>query len=176
MKKAIPNCFTATRLLLTPIVITCIIHGTYTWALTTYCIGAAADFFDGFFAKKWNFTTPFGSMLDACADKIFVISTAIALMNIRAIYGLHSIPIYIIVYRECFIASVRMTTVPQQGSLQLFTRFKTGMQMLALGFVILSLIFPATSCITPYLLWVAAVFTIASVKHYWPHISHLLKL
>ena len=45
----------------------------HTWLLIILC-GGASDFLDGWIARRWNLTSWQGGILDAVADKLFVLS------------------------------------------------------------------------------------------------------
>jgi CDP-diacylglycerol--glycerol-3-phosphate 3-phosphatidyltransferase len=103
-------------------------------ALVVLTIGAWSDFFDGYFARRWNIESSWGAFLDPLADKIMIIAPCIALWlnGIIAWWVVAAI-----IGRDMFITGVRSTlmarkqplttlwlakvkTVIQLGSLYLF--------------------------------------------------------
>ena len=48
-------------------------HQTATFAVILFFLGCFTDWLDGFVARMWNMSSPFGAYLDAVVDKIFVI-------------------------------------------------------------------------------------------------------
>ncbi|MCD6551416.1 CDP-diacylglycerol--glycerol-3-phosphate 3-phosphatidyltransferase [Thermotoga sp.] len=58
----------------------------YAWAFFVFLFAAFTDYLDGFFARRRNQVTDFGKVFDQVADKILVISTAIAMMDVLPIW------------------------------------------------------------------------------------------
>jgi CDP-diacylglycerol--glycerol-3-phosphate 3-phosphatidyltransferase len=79
---------TATRILLTPVVMALILlpdegdDGTQILATVLFCVAAATDWVDGRLARRWNVTTRLGSFLDTTADKLLVAGVLIALLGV----------------------------------------------------------------------------------------------
>ena len=70
---------TMLRIVVTPCIVTAIFYNQWIIALTLSMIAALTDFFDGYFARKYNQETEFGKMMDPVADKIFMFFTLCAL-------------------------------------------------------------------------------------------------
>jgi len=51
-----------------------------------FIIASITDFFDGYYAKKYNCSTDFGKMIDAIADKFLIDSTLILLATIGFVH------------------------------------------------------------------------------------------
>ena len=79
---------TATRILLTPVVMGLILlpdegdDGTQILATVLFCVAAATDWVDGRLARRWNVTSRLGSFLDTTADKLLVAGVLIALVGV----------------------------------------------------------------------------------------------
>jgi cardiolipin synthase (CMP-forming) len=79
---------TATRILLTPVVMALILlpdegdDGTQILATVLFCVAAATDWVDGRLARRWNVTSRLGSFLDTTADKLLVAGVLIALLGV----------------------------------------------------------------------------------------------
>jgi CDP-diacylglycerol--glycerol-3-phosphate 3-phosphatidyltransferase len=76
---------TATRIVLTPVVMALIIvadgdEGTETLAAALFFVAAATDWVDGRLARRWNVTSRLGSFLDTTADKMLVSGVLVALL------------------------------------------------------------------------------------------------
>lgn len=70
-----------------------------------FAIASLTDWLDGFLARRWNVTSPFGAFLDPVADKLMV-STALILL--AGSYGQNvSIPCAIILAREIAVSALR---------------------------------------------------------------------
>lgn len=70
----IPNFFTLLRIVLTPSITYFILNRQMKYACLLFLVAALTDFFDGFFARYLKQVTQFGAFLDACADKILLLS------------------------------------------------------------------------------------------------------
>jgi len=82
--KHIPNALTILRFLLIPTIIIYIIKDKYIEAFIFLTISGLTDVLDGFIARKYNFITNFGKLIDPLADKATQISilVTLALKNI----------------------------------------------------------------------------------------------
>jgi CDP-diacylglycerol--glycerol-3-phosphate 3-phosphatidyltransferase len=80
-KVMIPNILTASRLVLTPIIIILGNLKLYTLTIILIIIGAITDLFDGKLARKFNTVTEFGAKLDAVSDKVFAIGLIACLIS-----------------------------------------------------------------------------------------------
>ncbi len=84
-KQWIPNILTASRIIMTPIIITLGILKNIPIVIILTTIAALTDFIDGKLARKWNVVSEFGAKLDAVADKVFAIGLCISLTSILPI-------------------------------------------------------------------------------------------
>ncbi len=91
MLKQIPNMLTMCRFVLIPFIFGAIIQNDYVAAFVFLTISGMTDVLDGFIARKFNFITNFGKLIDPLADKATQIATLIALTYIKVI------PIWILV-------------------------------------------------------------------------------
>lgn len=72
---------------------------------TTFAVASFTDWLDGFLARRWDISTPFGAFLDPVADKLMV-STALILLSGR--YGaVVALPSCIILARELAVSALR---------------------------------------------------------------------
>ncbi|HIH25534.1 CDP-alcohol phosphatidyltransferase family protein [Candidatus Woesearchaeota archaeon] len=90
----IPNLFTSLRILLLPFLVYYInLHNTF-MSLIFIIIITSTDFFDGFFARRFNQVTSFGAKFDTVADASFMVVSLLSLVN--ADYILFSLALIII--------------------------------------------------------------------------------
>lgn len=84
MLKQIPNILTIIRFLLIPFIVISIFQGDYISGIILFTISGATDVLDGFIARKFNFITNFGKLIDPLADKATQISvlTVLTIQNI----------------------------------------------------------------------------------------------
>jgi CDP-diacylglycerol--glycerol-3-phosphate 3-phosphatidyltransferase len=75
------NAGTLLRIVLTPVIMALALHdGTEVPACVLFVLAAATDWFDGYFARRWDMSTTLGSFLDTTADKLLVCGVLIALV------------------------------------------------------------------------------------------------
>ena len=90
MLKYVPNALTVIRFLLIPIIVIACVHGQYILAIAVLSISGLTDILDGTIARKYNYITDFGKLMDPLADK----ATQISLLTTLFIKG--AIPIWIL--------------------------------------------------------------------------------
>lgn len=89
--RQIPNILTILRFILIPFIILSIVKEQYITAFLIFTFSGLTDILDGFIARKYNFITNFGKLIDPLADKCTQILTLFTL-------ALHQIiPLWIIV-------------------------------------------------------------------------------
>jgi len=76
----IPNILTLFRIVLIPFIVVSIIRDDYILALIFFIISGLTDILDGFIARKFNFITDFGKLIDPLADKLTQIATLISIV------------------------------------------------------------------------------------------------
>lgn len=88
--KHIPNALTILRFLLIPFIIVFIVQDKYIEAFAFLTLSGITDVLDGIIARKFNFITNFGKLIDPLADKATQISilVTLALKNIIPIWFL----------------------------------------------------------------------------------------
>ena len=140
----LPNRLTMFRMLLIPIIVTCLILTkiNFEWIAPiklrlgylcgwTFVLASVTDFFDGYIARKRGIVTVFGSFLDPIADKFLVVSSLILLGELERI---PSIVVLILVLREMYITSLRLLASERGFSIPVgkLGKWKTTMQMIAI--------------------------------------------
>lgn len=91
MFKHVPNILTIIRFLLIPIIIIFAIQDNYVATIIVLTISGITDILDGYIARKFNFISDFGKLMDPLADKATQV-TLLAILSIQKI-----IPLWIIV-------------------------------------------------------------------------------
>jgi CDP-diacylglycerol--glycerol-3-phosphate 3-phosphatidyltransferase len=178
----IPNLLTVLRVLLIPVFILLfyIPFGWSYWASSAvFAIAAATDWLDGYLARRWQQSTPFGAFLDPVADKLMVAVALVLLVEEHANLWL-TLPAAIIIGREIVVSALREWMAELGARAQVAVsnlgKWKTAAQMVAL---IILLANPAAMNlwvgIGYALLLVAAVLTLWSMVQYllaaWPHLQ-----
>lgn len=172
----IPNVLTVSRILAIPVVLAFIAWGgpLGNWlAFSAYTYACITDFFDGYLARAWHQQSAFGRFLDPIADKLLVAGVLFMLVGVESVRGLHILPAAIILCREILVSGLREFLAEARVGMpvSLLAKWKTTIQMLALGFLIVGNVgpdfgFATTWEIGIYGLWVAAVITIITGYDY----------
>ena len=68
----IPNAISMMRILLIAPTLLLIIDGEFAWALGLFVIAGSSDGIDGYLARRFNWQSPLGALLDPVADKLLV--------------------------------------------------------------------------------------------------------
>jgi cardiolipin synthase len=195
---AVPNAITILRILLVPVFAVAFVmpgDGARIVAFLVFVMAGVSDWLDGFAARKLKAGSDFGRMLDPIADKVLV---AVALMMLVAeggisqfnlTTGLHSllrlVPALIILSREILVSGLREFLAGTRVSVPVtaIAKFKTAVQMIAIGAMILT---PLADVFVPgipsltyafiayVLLWVAAALTVyTGVIYFRTGMAHL---
>ena len=137
--KIIPNVLTLFRSLAAIVLPIIIIYGGEIGALIAVPIlilAGISDYFDGFYARKYNVTSNFGKILDPVADKLLVIGVIFALASENMLdYYYAFFPALLIVLREVLISGLRESISTYKISLEvtLLAKWKTTIQLIACG-------------------------------------------
>ena len=165
----LPNLLTYGRVAAVPLVVAFLFWPADPWArwsaLAIYTAAAITDFFDGYLARAWSQQSSLGRMLDPIADKLLVAAVLLALAADRTIAGPSLWAAIVILCREILVSGLReyLAELRVPVPVTAVAKWKTGVQMVALGFLIAG---PAGDAVLPYateigvgLLWVAAILT-----------------
>lgn len=166
---SLPNVLTYGRIAAVPaIVVLFFIWGDVgRWlALLVFIAASVTDWLDGYLARVWQQQSALGRMLDPIADKLLVAVVLLLLVSDFTIGGWSLIAAIIILSREILVSGLRefLAEVRVRVPVSQLAKWKTTMQMVALGFLICG---PAGDRIVPYisyigllLLWVSALLTL----------------
>ncbi len=183
---SLPNCLTYVRLTAVPAMAACFFFlrgDVANWlALTIFLIAAVTDFLDGYFARAWQQQSSLGRMLDPIADKLLV-GVALLMLVSRNIIGDWSLwAAIIILSREILVSGLReyLAELSVGVPVTQLAKYKTTMQMLAIGFLIAGpagdKIFEWTSVIGLTLLWGAAIITLyTGLDYFRAALRHILE-
>ena len=176
----LPNLLTLSRILAVPILVFLLWKpAPYDYLITfvLYCVVGITDYFDGYLARAQGLTSRLGQFLDPIADKIMVAAVIVMLVSTRnnsgdpIIHSFHLIPALIILLREIIVSGLREFLAPLSVSMPVSTlaKWKTTLQLVALGALILSGGFPGE----PWMqlvglgsLWAAAALTLVTGYDY----------
>ncbi len=161
----LPNKLTMMRIVLVPIFMIALLLEFYYAALVIFCVAAITDFFDGYLARKYNLVSSFGKIMDPLADKLLVFSALICFIQLDVVSVWAPI---IIIAREFFVTSMRVVAVSKGKVIAAswWGKVKTNVQLFAVigTMLILGLgrIIPRGGEVAAILIWLSALFTIAS--------------
>jgi len=170
--KNLPNYLTIIRMLAIPIIVMSFYFEDSKFAHRlggiVFALASLTDFFDGYFARKYNLISSFGRMFDPIADKVLV--GCVLLMLVKAGRA-DEIPCLLILAREFIVAGLRefLGQVRMSVPATWLAKVKTTIQMMAITMLIVgstgsginSLDFIGHIC-----LWVAAVLTLVTGYSY----------
>jgi len=165
---SLSNILTLSRILIIPIIVILIyMQGTLSgWtAFILFCLAGITDYFDGYFARIRKEISKLGIFLDPIADKLLVSSVILILTSKEIISNFEIIPALIILVREITVSGLREFLAEIKVSIPVskIAKFKTVLQLIALGILILS---EGGITILPILmfgkiaLWIAALLTL----------------
>lgn len=77
--RQIPNILTIFRFILIPFIVINLVYDSYIAAFIIFTISGLTDILDGFIARKYNFITNFGKLIDPLSDKATQVSVLAAL-------------------------------------------------------------------------------------------------
>lgn len=97
--KHIPNALTILRFILIPFIVLSIVNENYIKAFIFLTISGLTDILDGFIARKFNFITNFGKLIDPLADK----TTQVAILVTLALKDIIPMWILMIVFIKEFV-------------------------------------------------------------------------
>lgn len=134
----IPNILTSMRVALIPILVLVYLlpfPGHYWFAGGIFALASVTDWLDGYLARKWNQSTPFGAFLDPVADKLLV-AVALVLLTQHHQHLLITLPALVIISREILVSALRewMAEMGARGKVAVSSlgKWKTAAQMAAL--------------------------------------------
>jgi len=185
----IANQLTLIRILLIPLLVA-VYYTPFEWrflaSAALFGLAGITDWLDGYIARKYHLTTPFGAFLDPVADKLMV-AVALAVLIEAHADVLFTLPATVIICREIVISALR-EWMAEMGSratvaVSIVGKVKTTLQILAI--VVLLMVdpkgIPLLNDIGYVALYLAAILTLWSMFAYlraaWPSLrgDHLDK-
>jgi CDP-diacylglycerol--glycerol-3-phosphate 3-phosphatidyltransferase len=176
----LPNLLTLSRILAVPILVFLLWRPTpidYAITFVLYCLVGITDYFDGYLARAQGRISRLGQFLDPIADKIMVAAVIVMLVSQRnhsgdpVIHSFHIVPALVILLREIIVSGLREFLAPLDVSMPVskLAKWKTTLQLVSLGALILGGAFPAQEWIHTVglaSLWSAAALTLVTGYDY----------
>ncbi|MFV8782557.1 CDP-diacylglycerol--glycerol-3-phosphate 3-phosphatidyltransferase [Microbulbifer sp. SA54] len=177
------NQLTLLRVALIPVLVL-VFYLPYKWSYFAsaliFSVAAATDWLDGYIARKYNQSTPFGAFLDPVADKLMVATALVLLVDLHN-YIFFTIAAAVIIGREIAVSALRewMAELGLRSSVAVnyIGKVKTTAQMAAIIVLLAFDVreFPVMETIGYILLYVAAALTlwtmIIYLKAAWPALA-----
>ncbi|MBM3890486.1 MAG: CDP-diacylglycerol--glycerol-3-phosphate 3-phosphatidyltransferase [Verrucomicrobia bacterium] len=144
----LPNKLTLARIVLTAFFVMALLLPHFpcgkTVAFWLFIIASLTDWWDGWFARRYKQTTPFGVLLDPLADKILTCAAFVCFVEIKTPKGLSLVQAWmavVIIAREFIISGLRLLAAQKGAALpaDLMGKQKTISQMVSIGFILLGL-------------------------------------
>lgn len=133
----LPNAVSLLRIALVAPILLLILDGRFGWALGLFFVAGFSDGIDGYLAKRFDWHTRLGALLDPVADKLLVAGTFITLA-----YTQH-IPVWlaaVVILRDVVIVggatAYNFVVKPVQGEPTKISKLNTALQLLFLLFVL----------------------------------------
>lgn len=141
-------------------------------ACTLYTAAAVTDYLDGYLARAWKQQSKLGRIFDPIADKLLVGAVILMLVATGRVSGLDVLPALVILCREILVSGLRefLAEVRVHLPVTRLAKWKTGIQMTALGFLIVGDAHPTAFLPVTFIgeagLWIAAVLTLITGYDY----------
>lgn len=177
----IPNILTLARIFFIPLLVI-VFYLPFSWGLplaaVLFALAALTDWLDGYLARRWDQSTPFGAFLDPVADKLMVaVALALLIERYEAIWL--TLPALVIIGREIVISALRewMAEMGKRSKVAVswIGKVKTTLQMVSIFLLLGAAPGTLIANLGVATLFVAAVLTLWSMFQYlaaaWPHLS-----
>jgi cardiolipin synthase len=133
----LPNAISILRIALIAPILILILQGSFGWALALFWLAGFSDGLDGYLAKRFDWHTRLGALLDPVADKLLVAGLFITLAYTQ------DIPVWlaaVVIVRDVVIVAGAMAynflVRPVEGEPTRVSKLNTALQLLFLLFVI----------------------------------------
>ena len=168
MLKMVPNWMTILRIMVAPVIAALIwlddVKTGYMPALTLFVLASISDFIDGWMARRLGVVSKLGAMLDPIADKVLIGTCLVSLAHVTEDGWWFILPAIIIMTREFLISGLREFMAGRSVNMpvSVLAKWKTTLQLVAIGFLVGAPVFPSLPMANPIglaLLWAAAFVT-----------------
>ena len=179
---SLPNLLTLARIIAIPAIALLVLSGNdmARWlAFILFTAAAVTDFLDGYIARKMALVSPLGRMLDPIADKLLVGILLVVFAYDRSFDTLSLWAAIIILMREITVAGLREFMGNRQIVIHVskLAKYKTTLQLVALGGTFLLPLIPGLFAIVLILMTLAAILTFYTGYEYfagaWPHLQQV---
>lgn len=170
-QQKLPMWITLSRIVAVPIIVALMFPNSLIYnviAAAIFILASITDYYDGFFARKYNAVSNMGKYMDPIADKILVTSILVMLVPIDKI---EPIMVIIILARDTFIGGIRSVAAADGIVIDAKPtgKWKTALQMVAIPAVIIGdtwLGIPFEK-IGYWVLWISVILSVTSGFQYY---------
>lgn len=171
---SLPNILTLSRIATIPLIVGFLYLNSDSWswaAFVLYALACITDFFDGYVARRMERVSALGRFLDPIADKLLVAAIILVLVATHHIIGWTTLAALIILCREILVSGLRefLAELRVGVPVSVLAKWKTMVQMVALGFLIIGDAGPAaldSLMVGRILIWIAAALTLITGYDY----------
>ena len=171
---SLPNLLTLSRILAIPVVVaTFYVSGDFArwFGCALFAAAGFTDWLDGHMARRWEQQSELGRFLDPIADKLLVSATLFMLTAFGRLSPGAILPALVILCREILVSGLREYLAGLRVGVPVsrLAKWKTFIQMVAIGFLIVGNAGPAVVPVTAIgetLLWAAALLTLVTGYDY----------
>lgn len=158
--KFLPNALCIARMVLVAPLVVLILDGRYAAALLVLVIAGFSDGLDGFLAKRFDWRTRLGSLLDPAADKLLLVAAFVTLSYVELVPAELT---FIVVGRDVVIVLgavlYQWLIAPVAGEPAAISKLNTACQLSMLFFTLMAAAFAWPPPISLTVLGAAVVFT-----------------
>lgn len=142
-------------------------------AAALFILSSITDYYDGYFARKYNAISTMGKFMDPIADKILVTSVLVMLVPS---FRIDPLMVIIILARDTFIGGIRSIAATDQIIIDAKPtgKWKTALQMVAIPAVMID----QTAFGIPFekigywVLWISVILSVTSgFEYYWGYLK-----
>jgi cardiolipin synthase (CMP-forming) len=156
----VPNAICVARMLLVAPLVLWIVEGRFVAALVVLVVAGVSDGLDGFLAKRFDWRTRLGGLLDPAADKLLLVSTFAALSYVGLIPAALTA---VVVGRDVVIVlgalCYQWLIAPVQGEPAAISKLNTACQLAMLFFTLTNAAYGWPPAVSLLVLGAAVVFT-----------------
>jgi CDP-diacylglycerol--glycerol-3-phosphate 3-phosphatidyltransferase len=171
-KKKLPMWVTLSRIFMVPVILLAMVPNTFSWNLVAaglFILSSITDYYDGYFARKFNAVSNMGKFMDPVADKILVSSI---LVMMAYAHKIDPWMVVVILGRDNFISGIRAVAAADGIVIDAKSagKWKTALQMGAIPGSMIGEIpgyLPYLDKIAYGLLWISVVLSITSGAEYF---------
>lgn len=171
-QRNLPTQITMSRILLMPFIVAAMYPQQSLWSFVAaflFIVASITDYFDGYFARKWNAVSNWGKFMDPIADKILVTGILVMLLYQNKV---DPYSVIILLVRDTFIGGVRSVAAADQIIIDAKPagKWKTALQMICIPALMLegeAGFFTYTAKVGYGLLWLSVLLSITSAFEYY---------